>query len=152
LLPAGGVSGLPYPRFEAGNYVLMRHDKRDNAFEWGRLQLDNNTGRLVYAQTTSDSNGQIVSRDPRNDNDLNYRSRKAQFDASGQRNMWQDRAGDYREQSYVTLQINALDPVPPAMFFEPPPPRRHRHPQAARSGGNEPGAGRNEGGEGQHRQ
>ena len=112
------MAGLPYPRFEAGNYVLMRHDKRDNAFEWGRLQLDNNTGRLVYAQTRSDSNGQIASRDPRNDNDLNYQSRKAQFDASGQRNMWQDKAGDYREQSYVTLQINALDPVPPAVLFE----------------------------------
>jgi len=153
LLPSGGVEGLPYPRFEAGNYVLMRHDKRDNAFEWGRLQLDNNTGRLVYEQTRSDANGQIASRDPRNDTDLNYQSRKAQFDASGQRNMWQDKAGDYREQSYVTLQINALDPVRPAVLFEqPPPPRRHRHPQATESGGNEIGAERGQGGEGKQRQ
>jgi hypothetical protein len=153
LLPAGGVSGLPYPRFEAGNYVLMRHDKRDNAFEWGRLQLDNNTGRLVYAQTRSDANGQIASRDPRNDNDLNYQSRKAQFDASGQRNLWQDKTGDYREQSYVTLQINALDPVRPAMLYEPlPPPPRHRHPQAAGRSGNDTDADRRQGGEGQRRQ
>jgi hypothetical protein len=153
LLPSGGVEGLPYPRFEAGNYVLMRHDKRDNAFEWGRLQLDNNTGRLVYEQTRSDANGQIASRDPRNDTDLNYQSRKAQFDASGQRNMWQDKAGDYREQSYVTLQINALDPVRPAVLFEqPPPPRRHRHPRATESGGNEIGAERGQGGEGKQRQ
>jgi hypothetical protein len=153
LLPSGGVSGLPYPRFEAGNYVLMRHDKRDNAFEWSRLQLDNNTGRLVYAQTRSDEGGQIASRDPHNDNDLNYQSRKAQFDAGGQRNMWQDKAGDYREQSYVTLQINALDPVPPAMLFEPPPPsRRHRPPHAAQHGDNDPGADRSQGGERQPRQ
>lgn len=113
LLPAGGVAGLPYPRFEVGNYVLMRHDARDNAFEWGRLQLDNNTGRLVYTATRSDANGQIASRDPHNDADLNYQSRKDRFDASGRRDLWQEQAGDYREQSYVTLQINALDETAP---------------------------------------
>ena len=167
LLPAGGVSGLPYPRFEAGNYVLMRHDKRDNAFEWGRLQLDNNTGRLVYAErrdaslppgveshrsaTVSDENGQIASRDPHSDNDLNYQSRKAQYDASGGKNMWQERAGDYREQSYVTLQINALDPVLPFGMErrgEPDghggePPRRHRRGQDDGAG-----SGPSQGGEG----
>ena len=147
LLPAGGVSGLPYPRFEAGNYVLMRHDKRDNAFEWDRLQLDNNTGRLVYGATRSDEGGQIASRDPHNDKDLNYQSRKDRFEATGRRNLWQQQAGDYREQSYVTLQINALDPVAPAVLFEPPPPRRHRHPHAGERGGNEPGADRSQGGE-----
>ncbi len=112
LLPAGGVEGLPYPRFEAGNYVLMRHDKRDNALEWDRLQLDNNTGRLVYSGTHSDANGKIASRDPYSDKDLNYQSRKQQYDASGKSNLWQEKAGDYREQSYVTLQINALDDAP----------------------------------------
>ncbi len=125
LLPAGGVEGLPYPRFEAGNYVLMRHDKRDNAFEWNRLQLDNNTGRLIYAAprgtlippgqqsprttTTSDANGELASRDPYSDADLAYRSRKEQFEVSGGRAGYQGKSGDYREQSYVTLQINALD-------------------------------------------
>ena len=109
LLPAGGVAGLPYPRFEAGNYVLMRHDKRDNAFEWNRLQLDNNTGRLVYAATRSDANGAIASRDPHNDSDLNYQSRKQRFAEAGGHDLWQEQSGDYREQSYVTLQINALD-------------------------------------------
>ena len=113
LLPAGGVTGLPYPRFEVGNYVLMRHDARDNAFEWGRLQLDNNTGRLVYTSTRSDANGQIASRDPHNDADLNYQSRKDRFDSSGRHDLWQEQAGDYREQSYVTLQINALDEPAP---------------------------------------
>jgi hypothetical protein len=152
LLPAGGVGGLPYPRFEAGNYVLMRHDKRDNAFEWNRLQLDNNTGRLVYGATRSDEDGQIASRNPHDDKDLNYQSRKDRFEASGKRTLWQEQAGDYREQSYVTLQINALDPVPPAVFFEPPSPRRHRHPPAAGRGGNNAGAERNQGGEGQLRQ
>jgi hypothetical protein len=147
LLPAGGVEGLPYPRFEAGNYVLMRHDKRDNAFEWNRLQLDNNTGRLVYAATRSDEGGQIASRDPHNDNDLNYRSRKDRFEATGGKDLWQEQIGDYREQSYVTLQINALDPVPPAMFFKPPPPRGPRHPHAGERRGNETGADRGTGGE-----
>ncbi|MDE2183676.1 MAG: hypothetical protein KGJ78_11715 [Alphaproteobacteria bacterium] len=109
LLPSGGIAGLPYPRFEAGNYVLMRHDKRDNAFEWDRLQLDNNTGRLVYAATRSDTNGQIASRNPHSDGDLNYQSRKDRFAADGGKPLWQEQAGDYREQSYVTLQINALD-------------------------------------------
>jgi hypothetical protein len=129
LLPAGGVEGLPYPRFEAGNYVLMRHDRRDNAFEWNRLQLDNNTGRLVYAAqrgetlppglesarttTASDANGKLASRHPGNDADLNYQSRKEQFDAAGGRVLYQDKTGDYREQSYVTLQINALDDTGP---------------------------------------
>ena len=128
LLPAGGIEGLPYPRFEAGNYVLMRHDRRDNAFEWDRLQLDNNTGRLVYAAprepgppgretprttTASDANGHLASRNPYTDTDLNYQSRKAQFDASGGAAGYQDKSGDYREQSYVTLQINALDDTGP---------------------------------------
>lgn len=129
LLPAGGVEGLPYPRFEAGNYVLMRHDKRDNAFEWNNLQLDNNTGRLIYAArraelappgqetprttTTSDANGQLASRNPDNDADLAYRSRKDQFEAAGRVASYQDKMGDYREQSYVTLQINALDDTGP---------------------------------------
>ena len=48
LMPSGGVAELPYPRFEAGNYVLMRHEAPDNNFNWDQLQLDNNTGRLVY--------------------------------------------------------------------------------------------------------
>jgi len=97
LLPSGGIAGLPYPRFEAGNYVLMRHEARNDAFEWNRLQLDNNTGRLVYTGTRSDANGAIgapapcASCDPGQFND----------------------AGDYRERSYVTLQINKLH-APPA--------------------------------------
>ena len=34
--------------------------------------------------------------------------------------MWQEQAGDYREQSYVTLQVNALDdPAPPAVVNPP---------------------------------
>jgi hypothetical protein len=129
LLPSGGVDGLPYPRFEAGNYVLMRHDKRDNAFEWNRLQLDNNTGRLIYAAargetvppgqetsrttTASDANAKLASRNPNTDADLNYQSRKDQFEASGRSALYQDKTGDYREQSYVTLQINALDDTGP---------------------------------------
>ena len=129
MLPAGGIEGLPYPRFEAGNYVLMRHDKRDNAFEWARLQLDNNTGRLVYAAprgelvppgqetprttTVSDADGRPASRSPYTDADVNYQSRKGQFDASGRNAGYQDKTGDYREQSYVTLQINALDDTGP---------------------------------------
>jgi hypothetical protein len=128
LLPAGGVEGLPYPRFEAGNYVLMRHDKRDNAFEWDKLQLDNNTGRLVYAvrretlppgqesprtAAASDAGGKLASRNPYSDADMNYQSRREQFDASGGRVLYQDKSGDYREQSYVTLQINALDDTGP---------------------------------------
>ena len=48
LMPSGGVAELPYPRFEAGNYVLMRHEAPDNNFNWDTLQLDNNTGRLIY--------------------------------------------------------------------------------------------------------
>jgi hypothetical protein len=128
LLPAGGVEGLPYPRFEAGNYVLMRHDKRDNAFEWDKLQLDNNTGRLVYAaprqtlppgtesprsNTASDAGGKLASRNPYSDTDLAYQSRREQFDAAGGRVLYQDKSGDYREQSYVTLQVNALDDTGP---------------------------------------
>ena len=85
------MEGLPYPRFEAGNYVLMRHDKRDNAFEWGRLQLDNNTGRLVYAATHSDEGGQLASRDPHNDTDLNYQSRKDRFNSSGKKDCGRNR-------------------------------------------------------------
>ena len=137
------MAGLPYPRFEVGNYVLMRHDKRDNAFEWSRLQLDNNTGRLVYAATRSDANGQIASRDPHDDKDLNYQSRKDRFDSSGRKDLWQEQAGDYREQSYATLQINALDdPAPPAVI-NPPRPRsltqertiRGQHKSATKNGG-----------------
>lgn len=154
LLPAGGIAGLPYPRFEAGNYVLMHHTSRDNAFEWNRLELDNNTGRLVYAQrrdpalppgasdlprgtTTSDENGVLASRNPHNDADTNYQSRSQQYDASADKALWQEKVGDYREQSYVTLQINALDPVPPAPqplrgaappLPPPPPPPVHRRP------------------------
>ncbi|GEM_PF-6605226 len=114
LLPSGGVEGLPYPRFEAGNYVLMRHEARDNAFEWNGLKLDNNTGRLVYAGSRSDEDGKIASRDPNTDVDLNGPSRKEQFAAAGRRTGWQTNRGDYREQSYVTLQINALESIPPA--------------------------------------
>jgi len=72
LLPSGGIVGLPYPRFEAGNYVLMRHEDRRDAFEWDNLQLDNNTGRLVGKGTSA----------------------------------------EYRDRSYVTLQINALRGIP----------------------------------------
>jgi hypothetical protein len=154
LLPSGGVAGLPYPRFEAGNYVLMHHTTRDNAYEWDKLELDNNTGRLVYAQrrdpalppgaveprdsTTSDQNGQLASRDPHNDLDTNYKSRVEQFDNAPDKQLWQDKVGDYREQSYVTLQINALDPVPPApqvarglgppLLLQLPPPHRRGRP------------------------
>ncbi|HJW42378.1 MAG TPA: hypothetical protein VJ476_14270 [Rhizomicrobium sp.] len=72
LLPSGGIAGLPYPRFEAGNYVLMRHEDRRDSFEWDNLQLDNNTGRLVAKGATA----------------------------------------EYRDRSYVTLQINALRQIP----------------------------------------
>jgi len=48
LMPSGGVAELPYPRFEAGNYVLVRHEAPDANFSWDTLQLDNNTGRLIY--------------------------------------------------------------------------------------------------------
>jgi hypothetical protein len=48
LMPSGGVAELPYPRFEAGNYVLMRHEAPDTNFSWDTLQLDNNTGRLIF--------------------------------------------------------------------------------------------------------
>ena len=72
LLPSGGIAGLPYPRFEAGNYVLMRHEDRSDAFEWDNLQLDNNTGRLIGKGTST----------------------------------------EYRDRSYVTLQINALRGIP----------------------------------------
>ena len=37
--------------------ALMRHEARNDAFEWNALALDNNTGRLVYRGTTSDANG-----------------------------------------------------------------------------------------------
>jgi hypothetical protein len=74
LMPSGGISGLPYPRFEAGNYVLMRHENRGEPFEWGDLQLDNNTGRLVMKGVRA----------------------------------------EYRDRSYVTLQINALRDIPDA--------------------------------------
>ena len=141
----------------------MRHDKRDNAFEWSRLQLDNNTGRLVYAErrdemlppgaeshrptSVSDENAQIASRDPGTDKDLNYQSRKDQFADAGQKNKWQEQTGDYREQSYVTLQINALDPPPPPPVELPPPPphrrrdrdRHHRYPPPNENPGCTPG-------------
>jgi len=162
LLPSGGVPGLPYPRFEAGDYVLMHHTTRDNPFEWDKLELDNNTGRLVYAQTrdpdlppgeaaprgttTSDANGELASRNPHNDADTNYKSRTEQYDASADKALWQQKVGDYREQSYVTLQINALDPMPPApqvvrganppVPFGPPLPRR-RPPYRAMPGGHD---------------
>jgi uncharacterized protein YciI len=132
LLPAGGVQGLPYPRFEAGNYVLMRHDRRDNAFEWNQLQLDNNTGRLIYAGSHSDENGRIASRDPGSDIDINAQSRKDAFAAAGRRPLWQDRTGDYREQSYVTLQINALA-EPQAATISPPRVRSLTQERAART-------------------
>ena len=48
LMPSGGVAELPYPRFEAGNYVLVRHEAPDANFSWNTLELDNNTGRLIY--------------------------------------------------------------------------------------------------------
>ena len=48
LMPSGGVAELPYPRFEAGNYVLVRHEAPNANFSWNTLQLDNNTGRLIY--------------------------------------------------------------------------------------------------------
>jgi hypothetical protein len=85
LLPSGGVAGLPYARFEAGNYVLMRHEERGDSFEWNDLQLDNNTGRLVI---------------------------KAQAPA------------EFRQRSYVTVQINALRNIkesPPDMHRVDPP-------------------------------
>jgi hypothetical protein len=107
LLPTGGIPGLPYPRFEAGNYVLMRHEARNDAFEWNDLQLDNNTGRLVYKGTQSDSDGGAHrgAPCPTCDPDTN--------------------AGDYRERSYVTLQINALrgiqdNPAPEQHIVRPP--------------------------------
>ena len=94
LLPSGGVSGIPYPRFEAGNYVLMRHEARNDAFEWNALQLDNNTGRLVYRGTASDADGGAHRPAP---------CATCDPDTS---------AGDYRARSYVTLQINALRNIP----------------------------------------
>jgi len=72
LLPSGGIEALPYARFEAGNYVLMRHENRGEAFEWANLQLDNNTGRLVTKGSPN----------------------------------------EFRERSYVTIQINALRGIP----------------------------------------
>ena len=47
------------------------------------------------------------------DADVDYQSRKEQFDATGRNAGYQDKSGDYREQSYVTLQINALDDTGP---------------------------------------
>lgn len=107
LLPTGGIPGLPYPRFEAGNYVLMRHEARNDAFEWNDLQLDNNTGRLVHKGSASDADGGAhrSAPCPSCDPDSN--------------------AGDYRERSYVTLQINALrgirdNPAPDPHVVKPP--------------------------------
>jgi hypothetical protein len=107
LLPTGGIPGLPYPRFEAGNYVLMRHEARNDAFEWNALQLDNNTGRLVYKGTASDADGAAHREAP---------CRHCDPDTN---------AGDYRERSYVTLQINALrgiqeNPAPEQHVVKPP--------------------------------
>jgi hypothetical protein len=56
LMPSGGVAELPYPRFEAGNYVLMRHEAPGENFDWNSLQLDNNTGRLIYKGGTGNYN------------------------------------------------------------------------------------------------
>jgi hypothetical protein len=104
LLPDGGVAGIPYPRFEAGNYVLMRHEARNDPFEWDGLELDNNTGRLVYRGSKSDSNGEIGANAPCTHCDPGAGA---------------DR-GDYRERSYVTLQVNKLNLSPP-----PKPPTPH---------------------------
>jgi hypothetical protein len=71
LMPSGGVSGLPYPRFEAGNYVLMRRKRGAPDVDWNKLKLNNNTGRLE------------------NDGGL-----------------------EYADNSYVTIQINALRGIP----------------------------------------
>lgn len=71
LMPAGGVSGLPYPRFEAGNYVLMRRKRGAPDVNWDQLKLNNNTGRLESAP-----------------------------------------GAEYVENSYVTIQINALRDIP----------------------------------------
>ena len=73
LMPAGGVQNLPYPRFEAGNYVLMRHERRREEFDWHSVRLDNNTGRLINTSQVQD---------------------------------------EFRDTSYVTLQINALRNIP----------------------------------------
>jgi hypothetical protein len=63
--------------------------------------------------TVSEANSRLASRSPYTDADVNYQSHKEQFDASGRNAGYQDKTGDYREQSYVTLQINALDDTGP---------------------------------------
>lgn len=65
------------------------------------------TGRTT---TASDANAKLASRSPA---DLNYRSRQDQYEASGRSALYRDKTGDYRAQSYVTLQINALDDTGP---------------------------------------
>ena len=94
LMPAGGVTGLPYPRFEAGNYVLMRHETRDDKFDWNSLLLDNNTGRLTttVAPLTFDVN--------------------EKGDRTTLLNPSDHSPYEYRENSYVTVQINALRNIP----------------------------------------
>jgi hypothetical protein len=85
LLPAGGVADLPYPRFESGNYVVVRFDNRNTGFDWKSVKLDNNTGRLVYDNKASS-------------NDL----------CNGDKSSGTAGA-EFRCTSYVTVQINALD-------------------------------------------
>ena len=68
---------------------------------------------MPVTTTVSDANARLASRSPYTDADVNYQSRKEQFDASGRNAGYQDKTGDYREQSYVTLQINALDDTGP---------------------------------------
>ena len=69
---------------------------------------------------------------------MNYQSRKEQFDASGRNAGYQDKSGDYREQSYVTLQINALGDTGP---IEPPRVRSVTQEQAIRTRSNARGSG-----------
>ena len=78
LLPAGGVAGLPYPRFEAGNYVIMRHRRGNPDVDWNNVQLNNNTGRLIYANHSPGQTDDV----------------------------------EFTDNSYVTIQINALRDIP----------------------------------------
>lgn len=104
LLPSGGVANLPYARFEAGNYVLMRHRDRDGRFEWSSLNLDNNTGRLIYPQTVAALAANAV---PAN------RCSSCATEQPSQAAAPQHYAGEeFRGTSYVTLQINALRNLP----------------------------------------
>jgi hypothetical protein len=90
LLPAGGVNNLPYPRFEAGNYVVVRTESRTGApFDWSAVKLDNNTGRLIYPSDEANA------KSPCSDDQTNGKL-----------------GGEVRCASYVTVQINALDTAP----------------------------------------